>query len=71
MNFTVRFSDAVTGVDVAAPFSDFALTQTGVTGASIISVSGSANTYTVTATTGSGNGSIGLNVIDDDSVLDA
>src|SRR5204863_1123166 len=32
--------------------------------------SGSGTTYTVTASTGSGSGTLGLNVVDDDSVKD-
>ena len=66
--YTVTFSDAVTGVNLTAPFSDFALTTTGVTGASISAVSGSGTTYTVTVNTGTGNGTIRLDVVDDDTV---
>ncbi|MCZ2289396.1 MAG: Ig-like domain-containing protein, partial [Anaerolineales bacterium] len=58
VNFTVTFSEAVTGVDVG----DFDLTTSGVTGASIASVSGSGATYTVTVNTGTGDGTIRLNV---------
>jgi hypothetical protein len=72
IGFTVTFSENVTGIDTIAPFSDFAVTTTGVTGASIATVSGSGSTYTVTVSTGSGsgNGSIRLDVMDDDSILD-
>src|SRR6185369_2018366 len=59
-------SDTVTGVDV----NDFALTTTGVSGASITGVSGSGAIYTVTVNTGSGNGTIRLDVVDDDSIVD-
>jgi hypothetical protein len=70
--FKVIFSKSVTGVNATSPFSDFSLTTTGLTGAHIISVSGSGNTYTVTVNTGSGStGSIHLNVVDDDSIQDS
>ena len=73
VNFTVTFSESVTGVDMAAPFPDFGLvTGAGITGASIASVTPvSGTTYTVGVNTGSGNGTIKLNVIDDDSIIDA
>jgi hypothetical protein len=58
VNFTVTFSEPVTGVDVG----DFNLTTSGVTGASISKVTGSGGTYTVTVNTGSGNGTIRLDV---------
>ena len=65
VDFTVSFTEPVTGVDT----SDFSLTST-VTGASITSVSGSGNSYTVTVNTGSGDGTIRLDVVDDDSIVD-
>ncbi|MGC1378571.1 MAG: hypothetical protein WA821_20235 [Anaerolineales bacterium] len=71
LHFTVTFSEPMTGVDT----SDFALTTTGgVTGASVTGVSGgpAANyTYTVTVDPGSGEGTIRLDVKDDDTILDA
>ena len=66
VGFTVIFSKVVTGVDL----SDFALTTAGVTGASITNISGSGTTYTVTVNTGSANGTIRLDVVDDDSIRD-
>jgi hypothetical protein len=66
VQFTVTFSESVTGVDV----SDFSLTKTGVTGSSITGVSGTGAIRTVTVNTGSGNGTIRLNVLDDNSILD-
>ena len=66
VGFTVTFSRAVTGVDAA----DFALTTTGVTGASITGVSGSGTTYTVTVATGTGQGTIRLDVVDNDTITD-
>src|SRR5258706_610816 len=66
INFTVTFSDSVTGVDSG----DFSLTTTGVTGAAITGVTGSGPTYTVSVNTGNGNGTIRLDVVDDNSILD-
>ncbi|PYR17523.1 MAG: hypothetical protein DMF94_23420 [Acidobacteria bacterium] len=67
VQFAVTFSEVVTGVDA----SDFSLATTGVSGASVSTVSGSGTTYTVTVNTGSGDGSVGLNLVDDDSIVDA
>jgi autotransporter-associated beta strand protein len=67
VQFTVTFSEAVTGVDA----TDFALTTTGVSGASVGTVTGSGTTYTVTVNTGSGDGTVRLDVADDDSITDA
>jgi len=68
VNFTVTFSAVVTGVDV----SDFKLTTTtGVTDATVTGVTPvSGTTYTVTVNTGSGNGTIRLDVVDDDTIKD-
>jgi hypothetical protein len=66
VRFTVSFSKSVTGVNKG----DFVLTTTGITGASITTVSGSGNTYTVTVDTGSGDGTIRLDVVDNDSIED-
>ncbi len=72
VDFTVTFSEAVTGVTTSAPFSSFALTTTGVTGASITAVTPVSGTvYTVTVATGSGDGTIRLDVVDDDSIQDS
>jgi len=65
-NFTITFSETVTGVDA----SDFALTTSGISGATITSVSGSGNTYTATVNTGSGDGTIRLDIVDDDTIVD-
>jgi hypothetical protein len=56
----------ITGVDV----SDFALSTSGVSGAAVSSVTGSGNIYTVTVDPGTGEGTIRLDVIDDDSIID-
>jgi mannan endo-1,4-beta-mannosidase len=70
VHFTLTFSEPVTGVDTIAPFKDFRLTTTGVTGAAITSVSGSGKTYTVTVNTGTGSGTIRLDVLDNDTIID-
>ncbi len=64
VNFTVTFTESVTGVDK----TDFVLTKTGVSGISITSVAGSGDTYTVAVKTGSGNGTIRLDLVDNDSI---
>ena len=58
VDFTVTFSESVTGVDV----SDFSLTTSGVSGAAVSGVSGSGSVYTVTVNTGSGDGTLRLDV---------
>jgi hypothetical protein len=71
VSFLLTFSEPVTGVNTTAPFDDFGLTATGVTGSTITGVSGSGTTYKVTVNTGSGNGTIRLDVVDDNTILDA
>jgi hypothetical protein len=68
VDYTVTFSEPVTGVDVA----DFALTLTGgITNPSVASVASvSATTYTVTVNTGSGSGTLRLDVIANASIAD-
>jgi CSLREA domain-containing protein len=63
--FRVNFSKPVTGVDT----SDFALTTNGISGAEISNVSGSDSIYYVTITTGNGSGTIRLDVVDDDTIV--
>ena len=70
VKFSVTFSEPVTGVNTAAPFSDFALYTNAVTGAAITGVSGSGATYIATVKTGSGTGTVRLDVVDDDSIKD-
>jgi hypothetical protein len=66
VSWSVTFSASVTGVNTA----DFTLVQAGgVSGASITSVTGSGTSWTVTANTGSGDGTLGLNLVDDDSIV--
>jgi hypothetical protein len=71
VNFTVTFSEAVTGVDTSPPFYDFGMLIASLQGPSITGVSGSGTTYTVTVNTGPGSGSIQLVLIDNDSIQDA
>jgi MSHA biogenesis protein MshQ len=64
--WTVVFDMSVSGVDA----TDFALAQAGgVSGATITSVTGSGTTWTVTANSGSGGGALGLNLVDNDSIV--
>jgi secreted trypsin-like serine protease len=67
VNFTVTFSESVIGVDS----SDFSLTTSGLSGSAITGISGSGSIYTVTVDTGSGEGTIRLDVVDDDTIMDA
>ena len=66
VSFLVIFSERVTGVTV----DDFSLEASGdLSGAAITGVSGSGDQYLVTVDTGTGDGTLRLNVIDDDSIL--
>jgi hypothetical protein len=73
VNFTVVFSKPVTGVDVVPPFKDFNVTVSpGITSSFILNIAAvSATTFTVSVNTGSGNGTLRLDLVDDDSILDA
>jgi hypothetical protein len=73
VNYTVTFSESVMGLDLAAPFNDFGLVvSSGITGASIATVTPvSETTYTVTINTGTGNGTIRLDLVDDDSIINS
>ncbi len=66
VHFTVTFTESVTGVDAG----DFALHTVGVAGSGITNVSGSGAIYTVTVNTGFGNGTIRLDLVDNDSIHD-
>lgn len=72
VTFNVNFSEDVSGIDTGAPFPDFILTATGVSNAAITSVSGAGSSYSVTVDTGTGTGqgTIRLDVLDDNSILD-
>lgn len=65
LHYSVIFSTEVSGVDAG----DFALVSSGLNGVTINAVSGSGTNYSVTVNTGSGNGSLRLDVLDDDSIL--
>ncbi len=67
VSWTVTFSEDVTGIDA----SDFALAASGLSGSSITLVTGGPLGYTVTADTGYGTGTLGLSLVDNDSILDA
>ena len=66
VRFTVIFSESVSGVEVA----DFVLSTSGVVDASIAGIGGADSIYVVTVNTGSGNGSLRLDLLDNDSILD-
>jgi hypothetical protein len=66
--YEVTFSEAVTGVDSA----DFSVTVTGsVTGAAATVLSGSGTTWLVAVSRTGGQGTLRLNVVDNDSIVDA
>ncbi len=65
--FTVEFNKNVENVDS----SDFVLTTTGISGGSIVSVTSvTAAQWTVEVDTGSGSGTIRLDLLDDNSIVD-
>jgi hypothetical protein len=72
VDYTVKFSEPVTGVDL----TDFSLTATGQQvllrgcAATLLSYSGSGDEYTVTVSTGYGDGTFRLDVLDDNTILD-
>jgi hypothetical protein len=67
VTYLVVFSESVTGVDA----SDFVLTTSGVVNASVTSVSGSGDTWSVTVHTGASSGTLRLDLVDDDSIRDS
>ena len=66
VQYAVTFSENVTNVRAA----DFTLASDGAAG-TIASVSGSGSTYTVTVNNVSGNGTLGLDLVDNDSITDS
>lgn len=67
LSWSVTFISAVTGVDI----TDFSLVMAGgISGATITSVTGSGTSWTVTVNSGIGNGTLGLNLGDNDSIID-
>jgi len=67
VDFTVTFSEPVTGVDL----TDFALTPTGTVNGALAGVGGAGAVYTVSVNVLSGAGTLRLDVIDDDTILDS
>ncbi|MBI5352063.1 MAG: BMP family ABC transporter substrate-binding protein [Chloroflexi bacterium] len=67
LQFTVTFSETVTGVDAA----DFEVVETGtLSGSTVTSMIGTGVTRRVTVAVGMGSGTLGLDVNDDDSIVD-
>jgi hypothetical protein len=69
VRFNVTFSEAVINVDL----DDFVLTRTGNLSVYISDISSSANIYTITISTssGTGSGTLRLDLIDNDSIMDS
>jgi cyclophilin family peptidyl-prolyl cis-trans isomerase len=68
VSYDVDFNQNVTGVDMA----DFAINpSSGITGESITSVTGSGSSYTVVVNTGSGAGTLALNVLQTNTIVNA
>jgi hypothetical protein len=66
VNFTVTFSEPVTGVG----FDDFGMYIPGLISASMDGYSGGGTTWTITVNTGSGSGNLQLILNDNNSILD-
>ena len=66
VQYAVQFSEPVTGVQA----TNFGLTTSGVSGASIGTVSGNGANWTVTVNTGSGDGTIQLSMTNSTGVTD-
>jgi hypothetical protein len=62
--WTVTFNQVVAGVDP----TDFVLVKTGTVGVSLLQITGSGSVYTITASGVTGNGTLGLNLVDNDSI---
>ena len=68
VRYTVNFTEPVTGVDA----SDFVFTTSGsLAGMSVTDVGGADASYTVTVNTGAGDGTLRLDLADNDSIMDA
>ncbi len=68
VDFTVAFTEPVSGVTT----DDFELYTPGITGATVTSVTPVSDAvYTVTVNIGCGNGTIRLDVVDDNTIIDA
>jgi hypothetical protein len=71
VNFKVTFSNRVSGVDLVAPFEDFRLVSS-IPGAAITDITAaSETTYKIRVNAGTGNGTIRLDIVDNDSITDA
>ncbi|HYI74797.1 MAG TPA: hypothetical protein VEW90_05935, partial [Gaiellaceae bacterium] len=67
VGWTVTFSESVNNVDA----TDFTLANTGLIGSpAVVTVSGGPTSYTATASSGTGSGTLGLNLVDDDTIAD-
>jgi len=66
VDFTVTFDESVTGVDT----TDFVVDASGIAGASIGAVSGGGTAWTVSVGTGTGDGTLSIDLTDDDSIED-
>lgn len=73
IHFIITFSESVSGLDTAPPFSDLSLmSSAGISSASIESVTPLLEaSYTVTVSTGVGSGEIRLDLLDDNSIFNA
>ncbi len=68
VKYAVTFSEPVSGVDT----SDFSVFATGgLSGATVAAVDGSGSSYSVTVNTGTGDGTLRLDLTDNDSIKDA
>ena len=68
VHFTVNFSKEVTGLDAG----DFGFFTTGsISGATLGNISGLGTTFSVTVNTGTGDGTLRLDLIDNDTVVDS
>jgi alpha-tubulin suppressor-like RCC1 family protein len=67
VRYSVTFSKPVSGVDS----SDFSLTSSGLSGASVTGITGSGAAYTVWVSPGSGSGTLRLDLNDNDTILDS
>lgn len=66
VRFTVTFSSPVTNIGL----DDFSLAFSGSINPLLSSINGSGNVYTVTVTTGGPIGVLGLNLVDNNSIID-
>ena len=64
VEYQITFTDVVSGVDV----SDFTL-DTNIPGAGIAGITGTGSSYIVSVNTGNGDGTLRLNLTDNDSVI--